>query len=266
MPFIVPPYYYRDLILRISEHPEGATRVQLGAEVTLPLEGRSLQRLLARLVDSGWIVRLGKARQAKYQLAPGRSIPASWREPLRLVNYSPSPERLRYTAAPSAASTTALPGPKPPPANPPSVPAQSQPAPVPAPTANPVRYQAVPAAAPSPRPSTVAPANKPAPSPAVAPVAPTPKPAPPPTRPMTPNEHAAWDDMLMILIPPMVKTGMKRHDAWMYADRVAGRMRPADAERFHAIVELELDTLTPETSAAYGITPEAYLAWHRKWQ
>ena len=42
-------------------------------------------------------------------------------------------------------------------------------------------------------------------------------------------------------------------------------MKPADAERFHAIVESELEAMTETSYATYGITPESYGKWHRRW-
>ena len=89
--------------------------------------------------------------------------------------------------------------------------------------------------------------------------------APVPVPPMTPKEHAAWDETLKQLIPTIVNTAMHRNDAQSYTDRVTERMKPADAARFHAIVEAELESMTDTTCATYGITPEAFGKWHRRW-
>ena len=93
----------------------------------------------------------------------------------------------------------------------------------------------------------------------------TPLAAPVPVPPMTPKEHAAWDEMLKQLLPTIVNTAMHRNDAASYTDRVTERMKPADAARFHAVVESELEAMTETSCATYGITPEAYGKWHRRW-
>lgn len=90
-------------------------------------------------------------------------------------------------------------------------------------------------------------------------------PAPAPVPPMTPKEHAAWDETLKQLITTIVNTGLRRNDARQYANLAAERMKPAEFTRFQAIVENELETLTDATCATYGLTPESFATWHRKW-